>query len=263
MVDHVEFATPALIENLLEFWRKTGCQRFGYLLGRYERYDQVPLGVKAIVEAIHEPPQEGEIDGVQIGLPWDEEGKMEDLAQICGMQIVGMIYTDLVPDETTPEAKAARKVMFKRHAQSFFLSSLETIFAAHQQAKRPNPSRFSASGKFSSKFVTCVVTGNLDGGIDVTAYQASDQAVAMVKADMIEASVDPGTVRLKEEDRLQEQAVHSARYIPDVFYRYKNKYGIDIKENAKPCFPVDYLLVSVSLFPSYNSSTLITDVHSG
>lgn len=247
MVDHVEFATPSLIENLLGFWRKTGCQRFGYLLGRYERYDQVPLGIKAVVEAIHEPPQQGELDGIQIGLPWDEEGKMEDLAQICGLQIVGMIYTDLLPDESTPEAKAARKVIYKRHAQSFFLSSLETIFSAHQQAKRTNPSRFSASGRFSSKFVTCVLTGNEDGGIDVSAYQASDQAVAMVKADMIEASVEPGTVRLKEEDRLQNQSTPTARYIPDVFYRYKNKYGIDVKENAKPCFPVDYLLVSVSL----------------
>ncbi|EGG11031.1 uncharacterized protein MELLADRAFT_42071 [Melampsora larici-populina 98AG31] len=246
MVDHVEFATPALIENLLDFWRRTGCQRFGYLLGRYERYDQVPLGIKAVVEAVHEPPQQGELDGIQIGLPWDEEGKMEDLANLCGLQVLGMIYTDLTPDETTPEAKAAAKVLYKRHAQSFFLSSLETIFAAHQQAKRPNPSRFSASGRFSSKFVTCVITGNQDGSIDVTAYQASDQAVAMVKADMIEASVEPGTVRLKDEDRTQEQTSSSARYIPDVFYRYKNKYGIDIKENAKPCFPVDYLLVSLT-----------------
>ncbi|MBW0466376.1 hypothetical protein O181_006091 [Austropuccinia psidii MF-1] len=254
MVDHVEFITPSLIENLLVFWRKTGCQRFGYLLGKHERYDQVPLGVKAVVEAIHEPPQQGEIDGVQIGLPWEEEKKMEELASLCGLQVVGMIYTDLTPDLTSEEAKATGKVLFKRHAQSFFLSSLETIFAAHQQAARPNPSRFSASGQFSSKFVTCVITGNQEGGIDVSAYQASDQAVAMVKADMIEASVEPGTVRLKEEARLEAQSTATPRYIPDVFYRYKNKYGIDVKENAKPCFPVDYLLVSLTHgFPATSS----------
>ncbi|CAH7671124.1 NPL4 family-domain-containing protein [Phakopsora pachyrhizi] len=246
MVDHVEFSNSKLIENLLDFWRKTGCQRFGFMLGRYERYEQVPLGVKAVVEAIHEPPQQGELDGVQIDLPWEQESKMEDLASICGLHVVGMIYTDLTPDETSAESKMAGKVLYKRHAYSFFLSSLETIFAANQQASRPNPSRFSASGRFSSKFVTCVITGNQEGQIDVTAYQASDQAVAMVKADIIEASVEPGTVRLKEEDRSQQATSTSLRYIPDVFYRYKNKYGIDVKENAKPCFPVDYLLVSLT-----------------
>ncbi|PLW22072.1 hypothetical protein PCASD_18087 [Puccinia coronata f. sp. avenae] len=246
MIDHVEFATPALIENMLVFWRKTGCQRFGYMLGRYERYDQVPLGIKAVVEAIHEPPQQGELDGIHIGLPWEDERRVEELASLSGLHVVGMIFTDLTPDDSSEEAKAAGKVIYKRHAQSFFLSSLETIFAAHQQANRQNPSRFSASGKFSSKFVTCTITGNHEGGIDVTAYQASDQAVAMVKADMIEASVDPGTVRLKDDDQQAGEAPTRARYIPDVFYRYKNKYGIDIKENAKPCFPVDYLLVSLT-----------------
>ncbi|KAH9459919.1 hypothetical protein MJO29_003881 [Puccinia striiformis f. sp. tritici] len=246
MVDHVEFATPALIENMLVFWRKTGCQRFGYMLGRYERYDQVPLGIKAVVEAIHEPPQQGELDGIQIGIPWEDERRVVELASLSGLHVVGMVYTDLTPDDSSEEAKAAGKVMYKRHAQSFFLSSLETIFAAHQQANRQNPSRFSASGKFSSKFVTCTITGNQEGGIDVRAYQASDQAVAMVKADMIEASVDPGTVRLKDDEQQEGQLSTRARYIPDVFYRYKNKYGIDIKENAKPCFPVDYLLVSLT-----------------
>lgn len=44
------------------------------------------------------------------------------------------------------------------------------------------------------------------------AFQASEQAVAMVRADMIEASVEPGIVRVKKEEK--------KRYIPDVFYTY-------------------------------------------
>ena len=64
--------------------------------------------------------------------------------------------------------------------------------------------------------VTAVLTGTEDGGIDISAYQVSEQACAMVDADMIEASVDPGIVRVKEEDRSQD----NARYVPDVFFRY-------------------------------------------
>jgi nuclear protein localization family protein 4 len=90
------------------------------------------------------------------------------------------------------------------------MSSLELIFAAHQQLAHPNPTRSSPTGTFSSRFVTCVLTGTQDGGIDILAFQATEQAVAMVQADMIEASVDPGTVRVKREE--------DARYVPDVFF---------------------------------------------
>ena len=89
--------------------------------------------------------------------------------------------------------------------------------------------------------ITAVLTGTEEGGVDISAYQVSEQACAMVDADMIEASVDPGIVRVKEEDR----DPNSARYIPDVFFRYKNEYGLDVQKNAKPCFPVEYLLVNV------------------
>ena len=66
----------------------------------------------------------------------------------------------------------------------------------------------------------------------------------MADADMIEASVDPGIMRIKDEDRSQE----NARYVPDVFFRYKNEYGLDVQKSAKPCFPVEYLLVNVRDF---------------
>lgn len=251
MVDHVEFAQPSLVEGLLSFWRKTGLQRFGFLLGRYEPYTEVPLGIKAVVEAIHEPPQEGHADGVTIGMPWEDKARVEQLAQACGLQVVGMIYTDLMAETADKAKQAAGKVVPKRHANSFFLSSLEVIFSATLQHQHPNPSRFSDSGSFSSKFVTCVLSGDLSGDIAVEAYQVSDQAMAMVDADMIEASVDPGIMRVKEEG--------PTRYIPDVFYRYKNSYNIEVKESAKPCFPVEYLLVNVTHgFPKQPNPLFIT-----
>lgn len=251
LVDHVEFATPELIENMLAFWRRTGTQRFGWLLGRYEPYERVPMGVKAVVEAIHEPPQEGDVDGIKLGMPWEDESKIGSLAEMCGLKVIGMIYTDLTPDEEDEERKKAGKVLTKRHKDSYFLSSVEALFAAKEQFKRPNHSRFSKSGRYSSKFVTCVITGNLEGDIAVEAYQISDQAMAMVDADMVEASVDPGVVRVKD-DTSGSGDVSQKRYIPDVFYTYKNQYNLQVKESAKPCFPTDYLLVSVRAIPFYD-----------
>ncbi|CAO1635558.1 unnamed protein product [Jaminaea pallidilutea] len=239
MVDHVEFSHPQLIENLLAFWRTTGVQRYGLLLGHYEPYEVVPMGIKAVVEAIHEPPQEGETDGLTLGLPWDDQKGVERLAGMCNLQVVGQIYTDLSPaDPTFSDPEKAGQVLCKRHKDSFFISSLETAFAGHLQAEKPNPCRFSLTGKYGSKFVTCVLSGTEEGAIDVSAYQISEQGVGMVKSDMIEASVSPNTVRVKPSE--------GERYVPEVFHRYKNEYGIYVKESAKPTFPVEYLLVTLT-----------------
>lgn len=239
MVDHLEIASVEIIDRFLQAWRVTGLQRFGYLIGRYEPYDKVPMGVKAVVEAIHEPPQEGELDGLTLGIPWEDEPRIRALAQLAStpLTIVGYIFTDL-----EPEAEDKSKTVYKRHPQSFFLSSLEAIFAATLQKTTPVPSKSSETGYFSSRLVTAVLTGTADSQIDVSAYQVSEQAVAMVEADMIEASVEPGIVRVKDDDRSED----SARYVPDVFFRYKNEYGLEVKKTAKPAFPVEYLLVNVS-----------------
>lgn len=240
MVDHLEIASTDIIDRFLQAWRKTGLQRFGWLVGRYEPYDKVPMGVKAVVEAIHEPPQQGELDGLTLGLPWEDEPRIRTLgaAAAAPLTIVGYIFTDLDP---TPEDRT--KNVYKRHPGSFFLSSLEAIFAATMQKENPTASRSSPTGQFASRLVTAVLTATADGQVDVAAYQVSEQAVAMVDADMIEASVDPGIVRVKEEDRTQ----GSARYVPDVFFTYKNEYGLEVKKSAKPCFPVEYLMINVRL----------------
>ncbi|PPQ92667.1 hypothetical protein CVT25_013974 [Psilocybe cyanescens] len=239
MVDHLEIASLDIIDRFLQAWRKTGLQRFGWLIGRYEPYDKVPMGVKAVVEAIYEPPQQGELDGLTLGWPWEDETRIRQLASQAStsLTVVGYIFTDLDP---TPEDRT--KNVYKRHPQSFFLSSLEAIFAATVQRANPTASRSSPTGQYASRLVTAVLTATEDGQVDVSAYQVSEQAVAMVEADMIEASVDPGIVRVKEEDRTDD----SARYVPDVFFSYKNEYGLEVKKSAKPCFPVEYLLVNVT-----------------
>ncbi|KAK1229814.1 nuclear protein localization protein 4 [Marasmius sp. AFHP31] len=239
MVDHLEIASMEIIDRFLHAWRMTGSQRFGWLLGRYEPYDKVPMGIKAVVEAIQEPPQEGELDGLTLGLPWEDEPRVRSLAANAStpLTVVGYLFTDLVPTE-----EDRTKNVYKRHSQSFLMSSLEAIFAATMQSRYPTPTKSSPTGQFSSRLVTAILTATEDGHVDVSAYQVSEQAMAMVEADMIEASVDPGIVRLKEEDR----TAGSARYIPDVFFTYKNEYGLEVKKSAKPAFPVEYLIVNVT-----------------
>ncbi|KAG1801358.1 NPL4 family-domain-containing protein [Suillus plorans] len=239
MVDHLEIASPDIIERFLKAWRSTGLQRFGWLIGRYEPYEKAPMGIKAVVEALYEPPQEGELDGLTLGIPWEDEPRIRELAKMSSapLTIVGYIFTDLDPD---PEDRT--KSIYKRHPHSFFVSSLEAIFAATIQKSNPTPSRSCSSGAFGSRMVTAILTATEDGKVDISAYQVSEQACAMVDADMIEASVEPGIVRIKEEDRSQD----AARYVPDVFFRYKNEYNLEVKKTAKPCFPVEYLLVNVT-----------------
>ena len=51
------FEDPAIVNQFIEGWRKSGLQRIGLLLGRYDEYEDVPLGIRAVVVAIYEPAQ--------------------------------------------------------------------------------------------------------------------------------------------------------------------------------------------------------------
>lgn len=51
------FEDKKIVERFLEVWRKSGHQRIGHLYGKFEVYPDVPLGIRAVVSAIYEPPQ--------------------------------------------------------------------------------------------------------------------------------------------------------------------------------------------------------------
>lgn len=230
MVDHVEFVSPKIIEQFIEFWRQTNNQRIGFLIGKYAPYDDsVPLGIKAEVHAIWEPQQLNDVDSLLMQeLPGENVIKA---SRLLGMSVVGVIFTDLVD-----QGAGNGKVVTKRHLKSYFLSSLEVFLAARLQNQYPHS--LPSVGKFSSRFVTCCVSGNEFGDIDVACYQVSTQAEAMAKADLIVPSTNPSVMRI--------QPPTEQRYVPDIFYKRINEYKLTVQENAKPAFPLEYLLVSLS-----------------
>lgn len=60
-VDYVMFENASIVDRFLNYWRRTGNQRLGIMYGRYEPHKDTPLGIKATVAAIYEPPQVSEI----------------------------------------------------------------------------------------------------------------------------------------------------------------------------------------------------------
>eukprot|EP00088_Acartia_fossae_P063843 TRINITY_DN7822_c0_g1_i1.p1 TRINITY_DN7822_c0_g1~~TRINITY_DN7822_c0_g1_i1.p1 ORF type:complete len:587 (-),score=98.42 TRINITY_DN7822_c0_g1_i1:374-2134(-) len=228
-VDSIMFENAQIVDRFLQFWRESGAQRVGWLYGKYEHYTEVPLGIKAVVSAIYEPPQESSKDHINI-LPDPRADIVEEIANGLGLTKVGWIFTDLVP-------AANGQVKNYRGMDTHFLSAQEIINAANFQNMHPNPSKSTEEGYFGSKFVTVCVTGNKENEIHMEGYQVSNQSMALVRDNILVPTKDaPELAYVRESSE--------KNYVPDVFFMEKDKYGNEIKKIGRP-LPVEYLLIDV------------------
>ncbi|XP_060521215.1 nuclear protein localization protein 4 homolog [Cylas formicarius] len=230
-IDNVAFENTNLVEKFLNYWRLTGHQRIGYLYGTYEIHSDVPLGIRANVVAIYEPPQESSRDSIRL-LPDEKEEVVDQIAQHLGLRKVGWIFTDLMPDDIQKGT-----VKHTRNVDSHFLSAQECIMAGHFQNRHPNACRFASSGYFGSKFVTVCVTGDKTNQVHMEGYQVSNQCMALVRDNCLLPTKDAPELGYVRESS-------DKQYVPDVYYKEKDTYGNEVSRLARP-LPVEYLLVDV------------------
>uniref|UniRef100_A0A672K9G8 Nuclear protein localization protein 4 homolog n=1 Tax=Sinocyclocheilus grahami TaxID=75366 RepID=A0A672K9G8_SINGR len=205
-VDNIMFENHTIADRFLDFWRKTGSQRMGYLYGRYTEHKDIPLGIRAEVAAIYEPPQ----IGTQNSLELIEDPKaeaVEEIAAKLGLRKVGWIFTDLLSEDTR-----IGTVHYTRNKDSFFLSAEECITAGHFQNQHANACRLSPDGHFGSKFFTVVATGGPDNQVHFEGYQVSNQCMALVRDECLLPCRDAPELGYAKESSTEQ-------YVPDVFYK--------------------------------------------
>uniref|UniRef100_A0A4W5MHS6 NPL4 homolog, ubiquitin recognition factor n=1 Tax=Hucho hucho TaxID=62062 RepID=A0A4W5MHS6_9TELE len=206
-IDNIMFENHTIADRFLDFWRKTGSQRMGYLYGRYTEHKDIPLAIRAEVAAIYEPPQVSALHSRE-SVQW--------------FVTIGWIGT----------------VKYTRNKDSYFLSAEECITAGHFQNQQSNPCRLSPDGHFGSKFITVVATGGPDNQVHFEGYQVSNQCMALVRDECLLPCRDAPELGYAKESSTEQ-------YVPDVFYKDKDKFGNDITYLARP-LPVEYLIIDIT-----------------
>ncbi|XP_062122445.1 nuclear protein localization protein 4 homolog isoform X2 [Drosophila sulfurigaster albostrigata] len=230
-VDNVMFENTKIVERFLNYWRTTGHQRMGYLYGTYEQHTDVPLGIRAKVAAIYEPPQESSRDSINI-CPDEGADDVEAVASALGLKKIGWIFTDLITKDAT-----AGTVKQIRGIETHFLTAQECITAGELQNRHPNPCKYATNGNFGSKFVTICVTGDSTHQVHMEGYAVSAQCMALVRDNCLIPTKDAPELGYVREST-------DKQYVPDVFYKEKDQYGNEVQRLARP-LPVEYLLVDV------------------
>lgn len=209
-VDFVSFMNIEEVNSFVSCWQRDMClkQRMAYLFGYFAEDHNYPNGIRAVVEAIYEPPQIGDAHGVESLHDPDAE-IVDKVAAGLTLEFVGWMFTTIDTDKET------------------FMPSYDIKKAAEFQEKfkLKHP-----TGYYVSKFVTVMVKPKDDGNVELECCMISDTFQALVRDNVIGQCVDKHIIPKRKTEKNE--------ILPDIFQESKK---VD-------CFDPAFAIVNVSKY---------------
>ncbi|XP_952151.1 uncharacterized protein TA13880 [Theileria annulata] len=167
-VDHLEMMNVEEVRRFANFWLnelQMSLQRIGWMYGYYTEDQHYPYGIRAVCEAIYEPPQYSNINDV-IMIEDEMLMNVDKIAERLGLERIGMIFTRL-PNEC-------------------FLTARELIRVIEMQYNSLKHIHY--TGYPISTMVTCTMSPDDNGQPVLNAYMASDLALALFRDELFTSS---------------------------------------------------------------------------
>lgn len=181
-VDHIEFRNVEEMNRFVQYWRYERDlqeQRAGWLFGYFVDDPHYPKGIRAVVEAIYEPPQCMK-DASIVLLPDSKRSTVDRLAATLGLQCVGFLFTHLPREE--------------------LLTSEEVLRTARYQLDAVKNAPAHYTGYPVSPFVTVTISlDSTNAGVVTNAFMVSDLGMAFVRDDLLTCADDGVKLKLKEQ----------------------------------------------------------------
>ena len=179
-VDFVSFMNHEEIDLFLQPWIKGffQTQRMGYLFGYYAKDPNYINGVRAVVEALYEPPQIGDYTSVKPLHDRDIE-IVDRIAKELSLEVIGWIFTGI-------------------NEPGIALSSYDIRKAAkfQQEYLIDHP-----SGCKISRFLTCIVKPNDQGDCEIETYMVSDMCQALERDKIFDNLDDKKRMKVRKEKK--------------------------------------------------------------
>lgn len=182
-VDYVQFVNSRQLRGFIDYWaqdRQMAEVRVAFLYGYYAEDPFYSNGIRAVVEALYEPEQEGSRTSFELRDPAKRSRNVELIVEALGLEKVGMVVAS--PND-------------KLH---FTEEQVRTI-AEYQEA---HAVQHSCGYRLSNFFTVLVRPG---GGerreVEPEVFMVSDQGQAMQAAALFEPNrLDPARMRLRSSE---------------------------------------------------------------
>lgn len=188
-IDYVSFMNKEEIDIFLAPWIKGYFmkQRMGFLFGYYASDPNYPDGIRAVVEAVYEPPQLGDTNSVE-PLTDKERHFVDSVAAALTLECIGWIFTTITEKEVCLTSHDVRKAA--RYQNEYMVTH--------------------PSGYKISRFITVAVKPNEKNECEIEAYMISDLGQALERDNIF---ADSNNKKLMQVRKQKKNEIVSSVYV--------------------------------------------------